>query len=193
MKDLLGSNQYKKKRPFLNSKAKIQIAIGGVILYAMLLTILVVTNFINTHDFRSPFIVRFELKPQSPWTDKVISPLASQSAKVFIQVSAAEKEVIETDPVRKEIREVFGEHADKAFLVLSCENNALNPEAVNTAGNYPVGSKDIGIFQINNHWQNIGNENFLKDPSINIRIAWNIFKRDGYSFKLWTCGRKYGV
>jgi hypothetical protein len=91
------------------------------------------------------------------------------------------------------IREVFGEHSDKALLLLTCENSELNPEAVNGFGNSPEGSLDIGLFQINNYWQGVSNQAFLRDYKINTLIAWNIYSRDGYSFKLWTCGRKLGI
>lgn len=97
------------------------------------------------------------------------------------------------EEIRQEIELVFGEHYEKAMIVLSCENADLDPEAVNTAGNEPAGSADVGVFQINDHWQRVGNHAFLKDYKINIRIAFNIYERDGESFKLWTCGRKYGV
>lgn len=94
--------------------------------------------------------------------------------------------------IAEEIRQVFGEHADKAFQVLSCENARLNPDAVNTAGNSPAGSRDIGIFQINEYWQKV-NAKFLFEPTINIRIAYKIFKDSGYSFRMWSCGQRLGI
>jgi len=103
---------------------------------------------------------------------------------------------IDTDDKRviaDEVRAVFGTHAEDAFKVLQCENSALNPKAINTAGNYPEGSADVGVFQINEYWQKVGNRNFLTDYKINIRIAWNIYSRDGYSFKLWSCGKRLGI
>lgn len=97
------------------------------------------------------------------------------------------------------IIEVFGEHTDKAMKLLQnteCgENKSLDPKAknynYNDAGE--IDSIDYGVFQINNKWQKIYNEAFLYDPEINVRVAWNIYKRDGYSFKLWTCGRALGI
>lgn len=99
----------------------------------------------------------------------------------------------EREEIASYIKEVFGVHADKAFQVLSCENASLNPEAVNTAGNYPEGSRDIGVFQINEYWQGVSNSHFLFDWKINVLMAYNIFSRDGYSFKLWSCGKKLGI
>lgn len=144
----------------------------------------------NGYILQSPIVFR---SPIAHVKDRITSPMSTQSAMFDFPIKVEAAEIVETDPIRKEIREVFGDHADKAFAVLSCENGSLNPDAVNTAGNSPEGSRDVGIFQINEYWQGVSNINFLKDPSINIRMAWNIFRRDGYSFKLWTCGRKLGV
>ena len=101
--------------------------------------------------------------------------------------------------IEKIILEVFGEHSDKAMLLLTAkecgENKSLDPKAKNHNRNEfgNIDSTDYGIFQINNKWQKITNEAFLFDPEINVRIAWNIYSRDGYSFKLWTCGRALGI
>lgn len=95
--------------------------------------------------------------------------------------------------IQKEIRSVFGKHADKALLLLSCENRSLNPKAVNDNTTWGGVGQDIGIFQINTKWQGVSNRAFLEDPSINIRIAYNIFVRSGYSFKLWACAEKVGL
>lgn len=84
------------------------------------------------------------------------------------------------------IKEVFGKDADRAFKLLECENRSLNPNAVNTAGNTPAGSRDIGVFQINEYWQGV-NGKFLFNPKINVQIAYQIFKDSGYSFKMWAC------
>lgn len=106
--------------------------------------------------------------------------------------------------VVKEIYEVFGQHADKAMLLLlgrgsnTCrENPRLDPAAVNR--NWVEGkpgvysSSDWGIFQINDHWQGVTNTKFLTDYKINIRMAWRIFENNGYSFGVWTCGKYWGI
>lgn len=94
--------------------------------------------------------------------------------------------------INQEIREVFGKDSDKAFRLLSCENASHNPDAVNTAGNFPKGSRDIGVFQINEHWQATQGK-FLFNPSINIRIAKQLFDENGKTFHLWTCGRRLSI
>jgi hypothetical protein len=104
-------------------------------------------------------------------------------------------------PIEQEIKEVFGEHYSKAMLLLKgngkpgacAENRALNPEALNDNTKWGGVGKDWGVFQINDHWQGVRNTRFLKDPAINIRIAWRIYEDNGYSFKLWTCGKFYKI
>ena len=116
---------------------------------------------------------------------------ATPSAQLATPSAKVEKTSTYTE-IEADIRAVFGEHAEKALKVLSCENASLNPKAVNHNKD-AAHSTDYGVFQINDHWQGVSNTHFLTDPSINVRMAWNIYKRDGYSFKLWTCGRKLGL
>lgn len=103
--------------------------------------------------------------------------------------------------MEKLIRDVFKEDADKALLLLkgrgkgTCsENKTLDPKAVNRNGN---GSTDFGLFQINDHWNGFKqpkrNDQMLFDPEINVRIAYRLFIDSGKSFKLWTCGKEYGI
>lgn len=98
------------------------------------------------------------------------------------------------------INQTFGQYAPTAFLILlgdgkgGChENGKLNPKAINDNRTWGGVGRDWGIFQISDHWQGVTNPAFLTDYKINILMAWNIFKRDNYSFKLWTCGKFYGV
>lgn len=103
-----------------------------------------------------------------------------------------EEETPEQEQIRAYIKEVFGENAGDAFKLLSCENSSLNPKAVNTAGNEPVGSRDTGVFQINEYWQKVQYK-FLLNWKINVQIAHQIYTENGNSFERWTCGRKLGV
>ncbi len=89
--------------------------------------------------------------------------------------------------IRGEIQTVFGPDAPKAFRLLACENPSLNPSAVQVNAD---GSRDVGLFQINNRWQGVSNEAFLRDYPINVRMAYSIYTRTGHSFRLWTCGRR---
>lgn len=129
------------------------------------------------------------------FTKKLFSMTAyAPTHRVFAEVKTTPTPIpTQEEEIRAYVTEVFGEHADKAFKVLACENHALNPKAVNRAGNFPEGSEDRGLFQINDFHQRVENKAFLFDYKVNTHIAYNIFSRDGYSFKLWTCGRKLGI
>lgn len=127
---------------------------------------------------------------------EIVSPIPAGIESPAIQVTPAQTtEVEETDEneqIREYIKEVFGSHADTAFKLLSCENSKLNPDAVNTAGNYPEGSRDIGVFQINEFWQKTQGK-FLFNWRINVQIAHQLYTENGNSFKLWTCGKNLNI
>lgn len=103
--------------------------------------------------------------------------------------------------VEEDIKQVFGGYYPKAMLLLKgdgsknacAENRGLNPKALNDNTTWGGVGKDYGVFQINDRWQGITNTRFLYDPKINIRLAWRIFEDNGYSFKLWTCGKHYKI
>lgn len=112
---------------------------------------------------------------------EIISPLPTETPTPTPTLS-------EKDEIKAYIEEVFGEDAPEAFRLLKCENSLFNPNAVNTAGNTPKGSRDIGVFQINEHWQRTQGK-FLFNWKVNIQIAHQLYMENGKSFKLWTCGR----
>lgn len=173
-RDARGSNQYirviKVRRPRYRA-------------YSATITLGIIAAYILTNLWLIPFYEEVKFKPAyAPTVDKAY-------AKVLPTATPT------PDPkqeIRDYVKEVFGKDADKAFKVLSCENNALNPKAVNTAGNFPEGSRDIGIFQINEYWQDV-NPKFLFNWKTNIHLAHQIYTDSGNSFHLWTCGRKLGV
>ncbi len=105
---------------------------------------------------------------------KIISPLAFSAFTAYAEEPVLVPQTTEQAKVVAYIREVFGQDADKALLLLTCENGSLNPKAENTAGNFPEGSVDRGIFQINSYWQKVENKAFLFDYKINTQIAYNI-------------------
>jgi len=133
-----------------------------------------------------PFAVRtFDPVVYAPTVEEAYAePIASTSAAILPTPTP--------NPIENDIQQIFGDDAPKAFKLLSCENHSLNPNAVNTAGNYPAGSRDIGVFQINEFWQKV-NAKFLFNPDINIRIAHQIYQDSGNSFRMWTCGRRLGI
>lgn len=117
-----------------------------------------------------------------------IIPTASPTATPTVQPDNSP----EQEEIREYIKEVFGKDSSKAFKLLSCENSSLNPKAVNTVGNSPAGSRDIGVFQINEYWQKTQGK-FLLNPKINIEIAHLLFEENGKSFKMWSCGKKLNI
>lgn len=141
----------------------------------------------------------FSIEPQQT----IISPLArAQEAPVITRIPTPTIIVEPTEPqvkittenthIKEYIKSVFKEDSDKAFKLLACENKSLDPDIVNTAGNKPAGSRDTGVFQINEYWQKVQFK-FLKNYKINIEIAHQLFIENGKSFKMWTCGRKLGI
>lgn len=91
------------------------------------------------------------------------------------------------------IASVFGAYGSQAAQIATCESglnpNAVNPQAVS-------GSHATGLFQIlyPSTWQSTSyaSQN-PKDPTINAKAAYEIFKRDGYSWREWACAQKVGL
>lgn len=103
-----------------------------------------------------------------------------------------QKPLTEHEQIVNYIYDVFGKDADKAFMVLSCENKGLNPNAIHDNEKWGQGKgKDYGIFQINDHWQRTQGK-FLLNWKVNIEIAHQLYVENG-DFHLWTCGRQFGI
>lgn len=175
----LGSNQYKIRRKG-DPIAKHWLAIFFLAILMWFLLIGKVSEMWN--DFMGGY------RPAN-----LVSPL---SLTVNVETADAHTKVTITTPEQKDIadfvKQTFGDDAPKAFELLSCENSSLNPNAVNTAGNFPPGSRDLGTFQINEYWQGV-NAKFLTDYKINTMIAKKIYDDSGHSFKMWSCGRRLGI
>lgn len=122
---------------------------------------------------------------------RIVSPIAMTAYADYAEPINVEQDTPQQQEIAAYVRQVFGVHASKAFQVLSCENSSLNPKAVNTAGNTPAGSRDIGIFQINEFHQDV-NAKFLFNWRTNIHLAYQIYTENG-SFERWSCGRSMGI
>lgn len=83
----------------------------------------------------------------------------------------------------KLIRQYFKEDADIAVEIFKCESTLSNV-AVGDAG------KSIGLAQINTS-VHIHDKELLKDPEYNLRVAHEIWKKQGWV--PWTCGRIVGA
>jgi len=117
------------------------------------------------------------------------------------QAKEAKEKVVYIEPsdVDSYIKYIFGPDYSKAMLLLkgkggdSCaENRNLDPNAVNDNTWWGGVGQDIGVFQISSVYQKV-QPKFLYDYKVNIRIAYQLFKESGNSFKLWTCGKVYGI
>jgi hypothetical protein len=85
------------------------------------------------------------------------------------------------------IRQVFGGYSDQAIRIATCESS-MNPNATNS---YAIGNSHAeGLFQIlyPSTWYGTSEANASPyDPVANTRAAFEIFQRDGYSWREWEC------
>ena len=139
---------------------------------------------------------KVEAKAVAPQSTEAPTETPKPTEKPKVVEQKTQKEEIEDY-----IREVFGEHADKAFLLLKgkgegtcAENRNLNPYAKHeNIKNGIVWSTDFGLFQINDVYHPVYKLNLYKDWKANVRYAYRMFVNDGYSFRRWTCGRFYKI
>lgn len=85
------------------------------------------------------------------------------------------------------IRQTFGPYSDQAIRIARCEST-FNPNATNS---YAIGnSHAAGLFQIlyPSTWYGTSQaHNSPYDASANAKAAYEIFQRDGYSWREWEC------
>ncbi len=102
--------------------------------------------------------------------------------------------------VDAEIKRVFGEHYDKAMIVLQgdgspgacAENRYLDPYAVNDNTSWGGIGRDRGVFQINDVMHPLTDAQAF-DYEQNIWYAWRMYRNDSFTFTRWTCGDFYGI
>ena len=151
--------------------------------------------FLCAVGVKTLFTTPHELNIQVQAQDNLVSPLPSNPPVGPLEIGqpGQPQEGLTIDDY---IKQVFGQDTAKAMTLLSCENPSHDPNAVNTLGNYPPGSRDIGVFQINEFWQGV-NGKFLFNWKVNIEVAKQLFDENGGHFwgpqTTWTCGRKLGV
>lgn len=178
-KNRIGTNQYQRKPKGFQFKGYKEVAV-----ICLVLAPVVYFGHMAAVKAQASYVSPL---PQNP------NVITVTPTPTITPVAQSEKQTSEHEAIVAYINEVFGKDAPKAFKLLSCENSSLNPRAVNRAGNYPVGSEDRGVFQINEYWQKVENPAFLFDYKINILIAHNIYERDNKSFQLWSCGKRLGI
>lgn len=168
----------------LHTKTRRRTKFNKIKLYVAIAVILSISLYIiirGTMDFSREI---FNMAAEAP-THAVA--VAKEKSSTSVHVPTEHEQIVAY------IKEVFGSDSDKAFKLLSCENHALNPKALNDNTSWGGIGQDLGIFQINTVWQGVSNKAFLYNWRINIDIAHDIYVRDGKQFKLWTCGRKLGI
>lgn len=87
---------------------------------------------------------------------------------------------IEELPVEGQIRRIFGKDADMAIRVSWAENGRRTCDRVHVNRD---GSKDIGIFQINDKYH--GHKGNLYNCTENIKVAYRIYKEQG-NWSAWV-------
>lgn len=94
---------------------------------------------------------------------------------------------------RDAIRKVFpAELHEEAFITLHSENGKETPGRVGVNSD-KVKSKDHGCMQINDHWHygrpgsvwKSGQFNSIYDAEYNVRVALNIYNRNGKTWAPW--------
>jgi len=103
----------------------------------------------------------------------------------MVEVPVEEKSV--EDQIRHWAEEADFPYTDYLVKLARCEST-LNPEAINTQGNTPAGSRDVGVFQINEYWH----PEVDSACSLNVECAtkWTMWRiMDGYQHE-WSCDRK---
>ena len=127
-----------------------------------------------------------DLGPVEPITIVRITP------KPTLMPTATPTPVIKTEgkeDIIAYIKQVFGNEADNAFKILSCENKGLNPKAINHNRDL---STDHGIFQINSiHLKGKAKGKDLNNYKDNIDVAKKIYDDRGWS--AWACSHMMGV
>jgi len=89
--------------------------------------------------------------------------------------------------ITNEIRSVFGQYSNQALAVAQCESS-LNPGARNSQS--IGGAHAAGLFQIldTSTWNSTSYRNASPyNASANIHAAYEIFHRDGNSWREWSC------
>ena len=84
--------------------------------------------------------------------------------------------------VQSEIVAVFGRYANAALAVARCESG-YNPNAKNPS------SSASGVFQfLHSTWLTTSYAGYSPfNASANIHAAYQVFSRDGYSWREWEC------
>lgn len=156
------------KKTILGLKAKTYATI--VIILLVLINTLFITWFLQAN------LIRFV------YAEKLVVP----QEKVVVENPTSEQEQIIAF-----IKQVFGKDSHQALRIAKCESG-IRANAVNDNTKWGGVSQDLGVFQINKHYQGVTNPNFLFDYKINVLMAHKIFTERG-NWSAWTCSRTLGI
>jgi hypothetical protein len=169
-----------------------------IVISFFLVTIIVGYDIAHTH--KPDLEIEAKVTITSEPTKHEIKATPTVTLTLTPTPTIAPKKAIETSnsPVVDYIQQKFGENADKALLLLKgnskCkgENPTLNPRAVLVNKGTHAGSRDRGIFQINDKFHPLTDDQAF-DYKQNIDYAYRMYKNDNYSFRRWTAGRCLGI
>ena len=117
----------------------------------------------------------------------IVAPTPTPTATPIPQSSGSAPPSPGQQVVISTIQAVFGQYAPGALNVARCESG-YDPSARNP---YPVGNSHAeGVFQIlyPSTWDTTSYAaQSPYDYNANIHAAWQIFSRDGYSWREWAC------
>jgi hypothetical protein len=189
----------------LNEEGKKSIAYIVLVISHIVLACLITRNFLDSEE---SYIL--EASDSVDWevAGSEITQSLTPTTTPIIEDSNDRGKVVDITPtptlefdssVEKYIFEVFGEHYDKARLLLegneNChgENPSLNPYADNDNTWWGGIGIDRGYWQINTYYHPHITEECARDIKCSTDYAWRMFKNDNYTFRRWTAGRCLGI
>lgn len=118
---------------------------------------------------------------QAPVHRRAHAPV-HHSAPAPVHHAAPAPRVTSGGSVANQIKAVFGPYSGQALRVATCESG-LNPNAVNRS------SGASGVFQfLASSWATTSYAGYSRfNASANINAAHQVFVRDGYSWREWSC------
>lgn len=128
----------------------------------------------------------------APVVHKAAAAVAPKAAAPVVHKAAAPKAAapvvhkaaapVSSGSVQDQIRAVFGPYAGQALNVARCESG-FNPNAVNRS------SDAEGVFQfLASTWRGTSYAGYSRfNASANIHAAYQVFTRDGHSWREWQC------
>ncbi|MEI7998882.1 MAG: hypothetical protein WCH62_05195 [Candidatus Omnitrophota bacterium] len=117
-------------------------------------------------------------------SDNVIRPHKAPNIKPHVRLIKLTTKNPEQEVKVREIADQMGyKNTEYLIKLLNCESN-LHPEWTNNKKNYPKGSRDRGIAQINSYWQKQVPDSCAYD--LTCAVKWTIKKLEAGQ-NVWAC------